>query len=149
MATKTNKNKTTQNKSKPVASKNSTPVKGGKTAHVHREKGAVLDTVYVLIMIHSLIAIYLGYTQLKPSYTNSATWIVPLLAIASVLSLVGAIGMWNWKKWGLYLYVASQLLQIVAHLVMTGSIWVIFYDAFPLLVLGYIFSMQNKLRFFE
>jgi hypothetical protein len=57
--------------------------------------------------------------------------------------------MWFWKKWGLYMYVAVTFIQMAAHMVLTATVWVGFYDAIPLLITGYLLNYKKLLKNFS
>ena len=93
--------------------------------------------------------LYLARLTLKQEYLTQTTWVLPLLILAGLLTVVAAIGLWQWKKWGIYLYVTTQIMAMVAHLILTGSLYVVFYDAIPLLILGYVLNEGDRLRYFD
>ena len=111
--------------------------------------GAVWGTWLVLIMLHGIGAIALAYlTKLEPEFANSRNLILASLSVAAVLQVVSVIGLWFWKRWGLYLYVAVVFIQMAAHMVLTASVYVGFYDAIPLLITGYLINSNQRIKYF-
>jgi hypothetical protein len=118
----------------------------GKT---HADRGTVWVIWLVLLGLHGVGAILLAYTTLSAEYAQNRNLIITSLVIAAVLQVVSVIGMWFWKTWGLYLYVAVTFIQMAAHMVLTATVWVGFYDAIPLLITGYILNYKKLLKNFS
>lgn len=136
-------------KNQPKKTTTGKPARGRTSKPVKRIRGTFLSILIVLIGLHGLFGVYLGYVSLKQEYQAQTSWILPLLVGVAIATVIAAIGIWYWKKWGLYLYVATQVIAMVVHLVLTGSLYVVFYDAIPLMVLGYALSQNNRLSHFE
>ncbi len=115
----------------------------------NKERGCWITGVLILIIIHGLFAIYLVNDAIKQEYAPSRPILITILIVISLMNIIAAIAMWYWKKWGLYLFTAATLIGIAAHILMTGSMLVAFYDIIPLAFLVYLYNMQNKLRYLE
>jgi hypothetical protein len=113
------------------------------------QRGAVWTTWLVLLMIHGVGAVLLAYSTLQQQYANNRNLILASLTIAAVLEIVSVIGLWNWKLWGLYMFVAVVFIQMAAHMVLTASVYVGFYDAIPLLITGYLVNANQKIKYFS
>jgi uncharacterized membrane protein (DUF2068 family) len=100
-------------------------------------------------MLHGFGAGLLVYNSMHSEFANYTTIILPLLAIAAILQIISVVGMWNWKIWGLYMYVAVVFIQMAAHIVLTASVYVAFYDAIPLLITGYLINSQQRIKHFS
>lgn len=112
--------------------------------------GAAWGTWLVLIMLHGIGAIALAYTiKLESEFANSRNLILASLSVAAILQVVSAIGLWLWKRWGLYLYVVVVFIQMAAHMVLTASVFVGFYDAIPLLITGYMINYNQRIKHFN
>ena len=116
---------------------------------VQRKHDTILAIVIVFIGLHGLFGAFLGFITRQQQYANQTSWVLPVLILTAVATVVAAVGMWMWKKWGLYLYVITQLIAMVVHLVLTGTLYMVFYDALPLLILGYLLSQHKRLSHFE
>jgi hypothetical protein len=137
---------------KKTSKPNSQPKKQGAPQAkkpVAKHRGGVLTTVLVLILLHGILAPFLAYTEVKPAYESSKNWILAGLTLASVATIVSAVAMWYWKKWGIYLYTAASIIQMVVHMVLTGSLMVAFYDLLPVAILAYVINLQLKRELFE
>jgi cell division protein FtsW (lipid II flippase) len=116
---------------------------------IKKVRGTLLSVIIILIGLLGLLGVYLARLTLKQEYLTQTTWVLPLLILAGLLTVVAAIGLWQWKKWGIYLYVITQIMAMIAHLVLTGSLYVVFYDLIPLLILGTVLNEGDRLRFFD
>jgi hypothetical protein len=137
------KSKTANKSTKPVSK-----AKGTSKQPAKKERGGFLTILLVLIFLHSLLATAMAYSTLQEQY-RSTSWVLPALALASLAGIVAAVGMWFWKKWGIYLYVAISITAAVVHILLTGSTMVVFYDLIPVAILGYVITLQSKNNLFE
>jgi uncharacterized membrane protein (DUF2068 family) len=113
------------------------------------KRGAVWTTWLVLMMIHGVGAVLLVNATLQQQYANNRNLILTSLAIAAVLQIISVIGLWYWKLWGLYMFVVVVFIQMAAHMVLTASVYVGFYDAIPLLITGYLINSNQKIKYFK
>lgn len=99
----------------------------------------------VVAILLNLARSYVIYQLMQLNQLAIAAWVLPALLAVSLGGLIGAIGMWLWKRWGLTLYTAATLLSIAVSLVLTGLLLVAFYDVIPLLVLGFMIRGRQDL----
>jgi hypothetical protein len=130
-----------------MSNKNNHNSKNDHPSQPHR--GGVWSTWLILLMLHGFGAGLLVYNSMHSEFANYTTIILPLLAIAAILQIISVVGMWNWKIWGLYMYVAVVFIQMAAHIVLTASVYVAFYDAIPLLITGYLINSQQRIKHFS
>lgn len=128
--------------------KQNSNMKGPAKKPVNKERGTLLSVLYVLIGVHGILGAYVGYSTLKAEYVQT-TWALPVLTLVSVAAIVAAVAMWYWKEWGIYLYAVVGIIQAIVHLLMTGSMLVVFYDILPVAILAYIINLQSKRHLFE
>jgi hypothetical protein len=119
------------------------------TKHQHKERGGWLSAWLIIIMIHGVFATVLVLDALKQQYAPSKPLIMASLIFISVATVISAIAIWYWKKWGLYLYAIATVVGMTTHLVMTGQLLVLFYDIIPPAILAYLLNVHNKWRYFE
>lgn len=112
--------------------------------NVHHQRGCGLTGFLILVIILSVGRSLLYYYLLKQDYERDLVWVLPVLFIISLASLISGIGMWNWKRWGIYLYAGATLVSIAAGLILTGSIFVVFYELLPIAILGSILGQTSK-----
>lgn len=126
--------------SKPKASSKASTKPGTKASSkqkvVKHEHGAVLTTALVIMALHGIVAA-IAYNSMSTAPEVNRPWIISLMVLHSLLDIVAAVAIYYWKQWGLYLYVASMIIAMVAGLVSVGFMSV-FYIAFPLVILGYL-----------
>ena len=122
--------------------------KGSAKKQLHKERGTLLTVLLALIFLHAVVATYLGYSTLKDEYART-TWVLPVLTLVSVVVIVAVIGMWYWKQWGIILFAVTCLIQAAVHLMLTGSLLVVFYDLLPASIQVYVMNLQSKRKLFE
>jgi hypothetical protein len=142
------KKKHNQQKKSNPATKSVPTGKGPSKKPTPRERGTLLSVLIVLIGLHGVLGAYIGYATLKSEYVQ-ATWVLPVLTLVSVAAVVSAVAMWYWKQWGIYLYAIVCIAQAAVHLILTGSLMVVFYDILPVAILGYVINLQSKRQLFE
>ena len=140
--------KSKNNKAASQPGKSRSKAKGPSKKQVRKERGTLLTVLLVIVFLHALLATYLGYTSLKEEYVRTS-WVLPLLTLTSIAGIVAAVGMWYWKQWGIYLYAITCVVQAAVHLMLTGSLMVVFYDLLPLSILAYVISLQSKQKLFD
>lgn len=102
----------------------------------------------ILIVIHSFIATFATLSMMRTPEGVTRQWLVVLLLIFTASKAIAALGMWEWKTWGLYLYVIAVLGTMGITLVLTSFlIYGIFYEAIPLLITGWL--IRGKQEYFE
>lgn len=99
----------------------------------------------ILIVIHSFIASFATLSMMKTPEGVTRQWLIVLLLIFTAAKAIAALGMWEWKNWGLYLYVVAVLGTMGITLVLTSFlIWGIFYEAIPLLITGWLIRDKRQ-----
>lgn len=136
-----------------------TKKKQAKTKHAHvnqrerkniaKKRGTVLSILLVLILLHAILATAVAYSTLKEPYAAATSWVLPVLALVSMADIVAAIGMWYWQKWAITLYAVTRVIATAIHLMLTGSLLVVFFDLVPVSILAYVIELQSKRKLFE
>jgi hypothetical protein len=144
---KHNQQQNQQKKSNP-SSKPVSTAKGPSKKPVHKERGTLLSVLYVLIGLHGILGAYVGYATMKAEYAK-VPWVIPVLILVSVAAVVSAVAMWYWKQWGIYLYAIVCIAQAAVHLMVTGDLFIVFYDILPVAILAYVINLQSKRKLFE
>jgi hypothetical protein len=137
-----------QKKSTPATKPQTTNVKGQAKKPLHKERGTLLSVLIVLIGLHGVLGAYIGYATMKAEYAK-APWVLPVLTLVSIAAVVSAVAMWYWKQWGIYLYAVVCIAQAAVHLVVTGDLFIVFYDILPVAILAYVMNLQSKRKLFE
>ena len=103
-----------------------------------KERGPWLSVWLVLIALHSLLTVWLVLDLRKGPDTVAMPYLVAGIFIFALARLAGAVGIWIWKKWGLYAYIIGVVGSMVVGLILTGSILIVFNDILPLAILGWL-----------
>jgi hypothetical protein len=148
---KTKRAKAASQQAKPAGkpAKQASKTGGAAKRPVKKERGALLSFLIVLVMLHGILAAYLAFSSLKEVYRDSTSWILIVLGLISLADILAAFAMWRWKKWGIALYAATQVVATAIHLMLTGSLLVVFYDLLPVAFLAYVINLQSKRNLFE
>jgi uncharacterized membrane protein (DUF2068 family) len=67
--------------------------------------------------------------------------VLALAIVHAVLNVIAGFGIWNWKKWGVYLYVASSILGVVIGVIAIGPS-AFFSMLLPAIILGYLVAAK-------
>lgn len=111
---------------------------------VHKVRGFWLTLALVLMVVTGLVAAYFYNEAKDPSIDR--VWILTAMVIANLLDVVAAVGIWFWKKWGLYVYAVASVLALIAGLVSVGM-WASFYLVMPVAIVGWL--LRTKWSYFE
>ena len=107
-----------------------------KTSH-QIERGFWLSFVLILIMIHSILSIWFVYNAKQASDATSTQWLIGGLVLVAIAKFIAAIAIWNWKKWGLYMFAISVVVSVIIGLLLTGTWLIVFNEVLPLAILGW------------
>ena len=112
-------------------------------------RGGWLTAMLIFIAIHAIIT-----AVLLISYQKNADVMKPIVwsgaIVAALLEIGSAVAMWFWKKWGLYLFVATTLAAIgFGMMVFYPAMIVAFHGIIPIGILGMILTNQKKMPLFE
>jgi hypothetical protein len=136
--------KSSKSKSSKTHSTRRTPKKAQQAPK--KTRGTWLTVALVVIILHGLAAaIFYATARLNTTYLDRP-WALSLMALHFLANVVAAIGIWNWQKWGPYVYAASAILALVVGLVTVG-IWSVFYMVLPLAILGWL--LRTKWSYFD
>ena len=102
----------------------------------------------ILIVIHAFVVVFATLSMMNSPEGVTRDWLVVGLLIFTAAKAIAALGMWNWKTWGLYMYVVAVLGTMGIALVLTSFlIWGVFYEAIPLLITGWL--LRGKQQYFD
>ena len=111
---------------------------------VQHQRGCGLTGFLIIVIVLGVGRSLLYFYMLKQDYERDLVWVLPVLFILSLATLISGFGMWNWKRWGLYLYAGATLVSVAAGLILTGSIAVVFFEFIPIAILGSILGQTSK-----
>ena len=76
--------------------------------------------------------------------TEDTTLSLVLFGMASLASVISGIGMWRWKRWGIYLYIIASLALAGVVLLKTISLTMMFGAMLPAVIVIFIFRTLFK-----
>jgi hypothetical protein len=121
--------------------------KNKKSSHKPK-RGAGWSIWLILIVIHGFAVALITLSMMKTPEGVTRQWLVIALLLFTAAKAVAALGMWEWKQWGLYLYVIGVLGSMGIALVMTSYlIYAVFWEAIPLLITGWL--LRGKQEYFD
>jgi hypothetical protein len=103
----------------------------------------------ILIAIHSFVVSMITLSVMTSEEGVTRQWLIVLLLLFTAARAIAALGMWEWKQWGLYLYVVTVLGSMAITLILIPGflIYGIFWEAIPLLITGWL--LRGKQQYFE
>ncbi len=115
---------------------------------VHKVRGGWLTAVLVFIIIDGIFSAVL-LLAVRKSDGPPLPVLITVAILAALASIISAVAMWLWKRWGLNLYIVSTFAAIFVGLVFLPSPITAFHGIIPLGVLGFVLSSQKKLQLLE
>ena len=113
---------------------------------VQKERGFWVGFFLVLIILHGIAATYAFNQYYATTALIARPVMLGLMIFHSLANVAAAVGIWFWKKWGLYLYAGSTLLALVIGLITVGM-WSTFSIILPFVIL--LWLLQAKMPYFE
>jgi hypothetical protein len=98
-------------------------------------------------MLHGVLASVLIWYLAGTDQVTKFPWTLPALFLLSLADIVAGITIWNWKKWGLWLYAISVAVGIAVGLVLTATQLIVFHEVIFLAILGYL--VKDKMQYFD
>jgi hypothetical protein len=108
-----------------------------------------LTIVLALVSIGAVIDAIIPLLYRRETYEINHPIVLGGAILVGLLGVAGVVGLWLWKRWGLYLFVASVAGSIAVGLVVYPSMIVAFHALIPLLILGYGLAKDNALANFD
>lgn len=139
MATKKKNKSNTYKNTKASSSK----MNAQKKRVVKKEHGVLLTVALVIMAIHGIIAAIL-YSTAAPDAQRP--WVISMMVIHSLANIAAAVGIFYWKKWGLYVYAASTIIALVAGMISVPW-WSVFYMVLPFVIIGWL--LRTKWNYFD
>jgi hypothetical protein len=113
---------------------------------IHKERGIWVGLFLVLMILQGIIATYLFYQyQLSASVIDRPVTLA-LMILHSLANIAAAVGIWLWKRWGLFVYAGSTLLALIVGILAVGM-WSTFSIILPFVILMWL--LQEKLSYFD
>ncbi len=123
----------------------------GKTAQpTHKKRGPMLTVALALILADAILTAVLMFVYRKDNIDETQVPIfLGLAVVVALLAVAGAVGMWFWKRWAIYLYLVAVAGSVAVGVVAYASVFAAFHTVIPLLLLGAGLSTKNSIRDFN
>lgn len=83
-------------------------------------------TVWLILMavsdLFSLYSYTFGSSNITSTLPNFPLWTLPIYIVLIVVQLISVVLLWQWKKVGFYLVVASAIIAAVLNVITLGAI---------------------------
>ncbi|GAB6188031.1 hypothetical protein [Thermopirellula anaerolimosa] len=90
-----------------------------------RKRGGCLTAWLVFLILANLwVALQnlVAGAIARQAIPDLPAWVMPLTGLWALADCVFAIGIWKWKRWGLYGFIGSSLAAFVVNLMTTGFV---------------------------
>ena len=125
------------------------PKRGAKKAPVVKQRTTLLTIVLALVSLGAVIDAIVPLLYRRSTYDITHPIVLGGAIVVGLLGIAGVVGLWLWKRWGLYLFVASVIGSIAVGLMIYPSMVAAFHALIPLLILGYGLAKDNALAKFD
>ena len=113
------------------------------------ERGKFLTVMIVWSLIGALLTlISFGFPDLiKIALSSYPSWVAPFAVISGIMLLIASIGLWQMKKWGVYLFGISEVLNFIATLaIMKAPLTLLTFLVFIFLI---VWAISRKWKSFS
>lgn len=121
----------------------------GKGQPIVKQRSTLWTIVLALVSLGAVIDAIVPLLYRRDTYEINHPYVLGGAILVGLLGVAGVVGLWLWKRWGLYLFVASVVGSIVVGLLVYPSMIAAFHAVIPLLILGYGLSRDNVLAKLE
>ena len=111
------------------------------TSQPKKERGTFLTLFLILIIASGIFQAVIYIVQRRQDATLTMPVVLALAIVHAVLNVIAGFGIWNWKKWGVYLYVASSILGVIIGTIAVGPS-AFFSMLLPAIILGYLVAAK-------
>jgi hypothetical protein len=108
---------------------------------VKKERGWAMTLVLIAIIGSGILEAVIFYLQRQSTSVVQAPVLLGMGILHAILNIIAAVGIWNWKKWGVYLYAASAVLGVVIGVLAMGGMGAIA-AILPVVILGYLVAAK-------
>ncbi len=105
-----------------------------------RKRGGCLTAFLVIMLIANpltAISYLLNGEAFSRSLPDMPGWAIPALGVIALANFVCAIGLWQWKKWGMYGFAGLSLITVFVNAVSIG-IGLALFGLLGVVILGFL-----------
>jgi len=90
-----------------------TPESNTSSTPVRKRGGCLTALLIAMLIMNPLAAMYyfLNGSQVSLAFPNMPAFVIPLLGVIGLVNMGLAFGIWEWKKWGVYGFIASAVIN--------------------------------------
>jgi hypothetical protein len=111
--------------------------------------GNLLTAAIVIMAIHGVFNTVALLLIRKSEYYNPPPWLWVAAFAVGIATVVAAVALWYWKRWGLYLYLAAAIASAVIGVITFPTFGIAFYNLIPVAILGWILNSQKKMHYLK
>lgn len=112
-------------------------------------RGGLLTAAIVIMAIHGVFNTVALLLIRKSEYYNPPPWLWAAAFGVGIATIVAAVALWYWKRWGLYLYLAAAVASGIVGVITFPSFGIAFYNLIPVAILGWILNSQKKMQYLK
>lgn len=112
--------------------------------HSHKQRGALITTALVLVVLHGIFMSAAFYTVLGEADRSIGNLALLTMFATSAADIVAAAAMWFWKRWGMLLYGVAAVVQAVIVVLASGDIFLLFGVLLPAIIVLYILATRRN-----
>lgn len=139
----------TQSSQSKTAPSTASAGKSGQKQPVKKQRGTWLTVALAIVTAGAVLSVALPFIYRRQDIEISNPTFLGGVILVGLLGLVGVIGMWLWKRWGIYLFIASAFGSAALGFLVYPSQIVAFQAFVPVLILGAALSVDKKLPLFD
>jgi uncharacterized membrane protein (DUF2068 family) len=87
------------------------------------QRGGCLTAFLIfMFIVNTLTAFYYLFfgDAVRSAMPLIPAWAIPVLAVACILNVVFAVGVWQWRRWGVYGFIVLAILIFVLNITYVG-----------------------------
>lgn len=123
--------------------------KVGKSQAVIKQRSSLLTAALALAVLGAIASLVLPLVYHKATLASNNSLLVGGAILAGLLGIAGVIGLWQWKRWGLYLFgfsaLAAAALGFYAFPVAALGLLLLL----PLVVLVFAITSEKRMPWFD
>jgi hypothetical protein len=112
-------------------------------------RGGLLTAAIVIMAIHGVFNTVALLLIRKSEYYNPPPWLWAAAFGVGIATLVAALALWYWKRWGLYLYLVAAIASAVIGVITFPTFGIVFYNLIPVAIVGWILTSQKKMQYLK
>ena len=105
----------------------------------------VAITVICVLSVIGIVLSLIGLVTAIAVFSAIAAWYPIYIAIVVIVNAVSTYGLWIMKKWALYLYTATFIINLIIGVMLSGLMPTVYGSIIPLIVLAICWAYQARM----